>query len=327
MRKKVITHPRFINKLERDLKRVFHKEDYEKFINLFHELLSLESPDDHLVEMYYASLFNLEKYEEALMFSEIMFQKANEVGDNTIHLLMILTSLEKLEKYDELLQWTKLIKNTDYEGEIDPLFFDSVETLEQLAKEKAEGEEEFLPKVEMSQDIETALKSKSIDTRLQALETLIEREDDSYATLVNDMYKDEPFRVVQSMMIAYLKTVDFKDEPIVLNKFYENFKAYTSEFKTFEKQAKLNKTIEWIVELGATTFEDNEDKIEQTIEMFINISMLWYPYDVPFSPKQIATGFISYTRVLNDEMKVEKFVGGVADWIMTVESEMVKLNQ
>ena len=56
--------------------------------------------------------------------------------------------------------------------------------------------------------------------------------------------------------------------------------------------------------------------------MFLNISILWYPLKVPFTPKELAKGFISYTKVLNNELSVQSFYGHVAEWILKIEDEI-----
>lgn len=76
MRKNNIrSHPRFIQKLQRDLKQYYYDEDYYKYIEQFKALQELDFPSSEYFEMYYESLFNTGQIEEAL-FLERLFSNA-----------------------------------------------------------------------------------------------------------------------------------------------------------------------------------------------------------------------------------------------------------
>lgn len=325
MRKKLTSHPRFLTKLKRDLKDAFYDEDYHTFINKFQALQELDFPETELTEMFYESLFNTGQNEAALLFGETYIQMLeSNHEDNLMHMLMIVKALKNLGRSDEIAKWIAAIATSPHIENLDSAV---LEELEKISTNTVVIEEDTQLKPEFSGDIETALIEGSIDSRMQAIDHLIDTEDETYVELISRLYKTEEIRVIQSMMISYLKQVDYNEEPIVLNKFGESFKKYTSEFKVFEQEAKLEKTIEWIIEIGREKFNGNQERIEQSIEMFINISMLWYPYHVSFPPQKLANMFINYVRVLHNELDAKNFHGELADWIFKIEDEMVKLNQ
>ena len=326
-KKKISSHPRFIQKLKRDLKQYYYDEDYYTYIKQFHELQELDFPSSEYFEMYYESLFNTGQNEEALFFGETFFQMLDDDHeDNALHMIMIIRALKNLERYEEVENWFMAMAANPYLGDLDPSVLEKLEKIIQFDITDSSKDENMI-QPEFDGNIEKTITEGSVEARLSAVEFIFNKKVEGYVNLISSLYKNEEILMIQSLMVGYLKAMDYNDEPIELNKFGKKFKKYTSEFKAFDKEAKVVKTIEWIEEIGARKFEGNDEKIRQTLEMFMNFSVLWYPYHVPFTPQKIANIFINYIRVLHNELDEKNFHGELADWVFLIQDEIERLNQ
>ena len=325
MKDKITTHPRFIRKLEKDLEFLYTNNDYDSFIERFNEYETVTSNINlDLIEMFYHILISKKEYESMYQYAEKNFQTKEMTREEAeIHFNMILQSLFNLGMYEVLLEWSEIIVATgESSGITSSLIQFAKHCKEYAAKQMANGvhSEDISEASSEDIDIDKSLYSSNKALVITALEYLIDKKDDSYGQDVYSLLKKETAISVSSMMIIYLKEIEY-DAVIEVNKFGEAFKHHTSEFKPFETSAKISQTIKWIVEDGNIRL-DNEERIEQAIEMFLNISILWYPLKVPFTPKELAKGFISYTKVLNNELSVQSFYGHVAEWILKIEDEI-----
>lgn len=322
MKDKITTHPRFIRKLENDLEILYANGDYDSFLERFNEYEIVTSDNNlDIIEMFYHILISKKDYESMYQYAEKNFQMKEMTREEAeIHFNMILQSLFNLGVYEVLLEWSEIIVATGENSGITPSLLKFAKHCKDYAAKQIANEiqsEDISQTSSEDIDIDKSLNSSNKALVITALEYLIDKKDDSYGQDVYSLLKKETTLSVSSMMIIYLKEIEY-DAVIEINKFGETFKHHTSEFKSFETSAKISQTIKWIVEDGNIRL-DNEERIEQAIEMFLNISILWYPLKVPFTPKELAKGFISYTKVLNNELSVQSFYGHVAEWILKIE--------
>ncbi|MDK6863123.1 hypothetical protein [Nosocomiicoccus ampullae] len=326
------SHPRFIKKIERDLKALYHDNDFDLFIEKFSEYSTIiDHIDITLVEMYYDVLIQKNEYEKMYKYAQLCFQTKEMSRDEAeLHLNMILQALFNLELYEELLEWSNIVTVTGKESGMAASLIQFATHCKHYATEELkkrntmtqpnENNDEVFNTVDI--DIDEYLNAENPTLVIAAVEHLIDLKDETYGDDVYKLLQSERDMSVASLMVIYLKEIEY-DGVIHLEKFGETFDAHTSEFKQFEKSAKVEPTIRWIVEEGQLRF-DHEERIQQAIEIFLNISLLWYPLKVPFTPKELAKGFISYTKMLNNELPMHSFNGFVADWILKIEKEIHK---
>ncbi|MCG1009200.1 hypothetical protein J4760_03925 [Salinicoccus sp. ID82-1] len=315
MKDKVVSHRRFLQKMERDLDLDYRNGDYASFISKFRMYSDQQVPEISFMEKFYEALSYEDRHDEVMEYA--LLQMNEGAGNYDVHMHHLLKSLLKQERYFEVIEFSDHLMEED----IPQRFRIDVAAFRHEAKRAMDEKMEGLhaPEVEKPVVSSEAYRAMQSFEKIELLRGLIENEDIRHRDLVRGEMNTEMDYTCLTFMLLYLRTIEDR-QPVVAEKMDAQLEVVPAELPTLEESPLLS----GVRPLVMDEVENRMPEFREAAEgMLMSHAVHCYPIFPPFDDETLYLGYMSELfSMLNLDHDFEADAS-VIEWIRKVEGSMM----
>lgn len=314
MKDKVVSHRRFLQKMERDLDRDFSSGEYSSFISKFKMYSEQQVPDISFMEKFYESLSNEGRHDEVMEYA--LLQMNEGVGNYDVHMHHLLKSLLKQERYYEVIEFSDHLMEED----IPQRFRIDVAAFRHEAKRAMDEKVAQMrgPEVETRAVSISEFERMPAFEKMEFLRALIENLDVHHKDMMRKAVPAERDYTCLTFMLLYLRAIE-DEEPISVLKMEQEIQVVPAELPELEESPLFNGVRRLVME----EVENRMPEFREAAEgMLMSHGVYCYPVFPPFDDEALYLGYMSelYGMLnLDHDLKADETV---IEWIHQVERSM-----
>ncbi|WP_411841929.1 hypothetical protein [Salinicoccus sp. HZC-1] len=318
MSDKVSSHRRFLQKVERDLKRLYEDGEYESYIERFTQYIAHTEPELELIEKYYESRLRAND-KEAIVDDALLSMNAG-AGNYETHMYYLLVALIELERYFEVIEFSDHLMNEN----IPQGFRIEVAALRHRAK-KALDNKRMVPEVGPEPEVtaDTFVNMLHYE-KLELVAEWTEEKNGKYLEMIREAITETKNYELITFMLLYLKEFN-DDKPIEIEKFDEVTAVIPGNLESLE-ELDLSRTVLFSV------LSEMEERMPEFLESARAMVMSHIIHCYPFTPDIEMDDLIySYLLILHEMVNLEYEGKAYATdeamkWIRSIESSIASRN-
>ncbi|MEZ2456963.1 hypothetical protein ACBR55_00065 [Salinicoccus roseus] len=307
---KVISHRRFLDKMERDMEADRQNDDHAAFVDKFRRYEALLEPDIGLIEQFYRALSSIGKHDEIIDYALLQMNAGR--GHYDVHMRHLLEGLLSQERYFEVVEFSDHLMKE----EIPHDFRIEVAALRHRAK-KAIDEKKEAPMSETPEVDADSYNDMQSYERMDFLKQIIEEADDRYRELIRNAAAGEDNPELLTFMLLYLRTAG-DGNVIAVHKMGERIEVVPGELHDLEEGPFRS--------ISARVIDEVEDRIPQFAEsaaaMLMSHMLYCYPIEPPFGTEDMVAAYLEeILGMVNIEYEVAANPQAVS-WIRALEQSI-----
>ncbi|MFC3418304.1 hypothetical protein ACFOLA_02120 [Salinicoccus hispanicus] len=314
MKDKIVSHRRFLQKMERDLERDYQNGEYASFINKFRMYSEQQLPDISFMEKFYESLSYEDRHDEVMEYA--LLQMNEGVGNYDVHMHHLLKSLLKQERYFEVIEFSDHLMEEDipqrFRIDVAAFRHEAKRAMDEKVAQMHEPEAE-------TRIVSTSEYGEMPDfEKMEFLRDLIEDADAGHRDMVREALSVERNHTCLTFMLLYLRAIEDQEEISVL-KMEQEIQVVPAELPELEESPLFSGVRKLVME----EVENRMPEFREAAEgMLMSHAVHCYPVFPSFDDEALYLGYMSELfGMLNLDHDFKADVA-VVDWIRKVERSM-----